>query len=439
VAEGPRGLIVAAPQTAQGKTTLMLGLLAALKARGLKVGALKIGPDFIDPGFHLAAGAAASFNLDHWAMRPATRAAIGAVAGADLVLGEGMMGLFDGAAVGAVGGGGSTADIAAETGWPVILAIDAARQAQSIAALAQGFARFRPDVRVAGVVLTKVGGDPHRKLLADALAAAGIRVFGMIGYDRELALPERHLGLVQAREHKLDALIARVSAAVAAGIDLDALLAAAAPSRIGAPAQPLTTVPPLGRRIAIADDAAFAFAYAHFLAAWRAAGAEIARFSPLADEAPPADCDAVCLPGGYPELHAARLAGNRTFRDGMFAAAVRGAAIYGECGGYMALGEELVDAHGKKHAMLGLLPVETSFEKPALHIGYRQLALAADTPLGPAGARFRGHEFHFTSVVTEADTDRLFEVSDADGTALGGAGLRRGTVFGSYLHLIDAV
>src|SRR5512147_537180 len=204
----------------------MLGLLAALKARGLKVGALKIGPDFIDPGFHLAAGAAASFNLDHWAMRPATRAAIGAVAGADLVLGEGMMGLFDGAAAGAVGGGGSTADIAAETGWPVILAIDAARQAQSIAALAQGFARFRPDVRVAGVVLTKVGGDPHRKLLADALAAAGIRVFGMIGYDRELALPERHLGLVQAREHKLDALIARASAAVAAGIDLDALLAA---------------------------------------------------------------------------------------------------------------------------------------------------------------------------------------------------------------------
>ena len=145
------------------------------------------------------------------------------------------------------------------------------------------------------------------------------------------------------------------------------------------------------------------------------------------------------LPGGYPELHAARLAGNRKFRDGMFAAAVRGAAIYGECGGYMALGEELVDAHGKKHAMLGLLPVETSFEKPALHIGYRQLALAADTPLGPAGARFRGHEFHFSSVVTEADTDRLFEVSDADGTALGGAGLRRGTVFGSYLHLIDAV
>ncbi|HEY7608701.1 MAG TPA: cobyrinate a,c-diamide synthase [Alphaproteobacteria bacterium] len=439
MADGPRGLIIAAPATAQGKTTLMLGLLAALTARGLQVGALKIGPDFIDPGFHRAAGAAASFNLDHWAMRPATRASLvaaaaAATADADLVLGEGMMGLFDGAP----GGGGSTADIAAETGWPAILAIDAARQAQSIAALAQGFARFRLDVRVAGVVLTKVGGPAHRALLVDALAAAKLRVFGLVGYDPGLALPERHLGLVQAREHKLDPLAARAAAAVASGVDLDALLAAAAPARVGATHASIATVPPPGRRIAIADDAAFAFTYAHICAGWRAAGAEILRFSPLADEAPPADCDAVFLPGGYPELHAGRLAANRKFRDGMFAAAVRGAAIYGECGGYMALGEELVDAKGIKHAMLGLLPVTTSFAKPALHIGYRRLELAAKTPLGPAGARFRGHEFHFSNVVTEADTDRLFAVADADGSALGPAGLRRGNVFGSYLHLIDA-
>jgi cobyrinic acid a,c-diamide synthase len=344
-----------------------------------------------------------------------------------------MMGLFDGAP----GGGGSTADIAAETGWPVVLAIDAGAQAQSIAALAQGFARFRADVRVAGVVLTRVGGAPHRKLLAEALAAASIRVFGMIGHDPTLALPERHLGLVQAREHKLHRMVDTIQRAVAAGVDLEALLAAASPTS-GAALPPAAPLPALGRRIAVADDAAFAFAYEHILAGWRSAGAEIVRFSPLADEAPPADCDGVFLPGGYPELHAGRLAAARKFRDGVYAAAVRGAAIYGECGGYMALGEALIDAKGASHAMLGLLPVETSFARPQLHIGYRALALAAPTPFGPAGARFRGHEFHFSRVSSEAESERLFEVADADGTRLGSAGLRRGTVFGSYLHLIDA-
>lgn len=430
-----RGLIITGTATGQGKTTLTLGLIAASRARGLAVSALKVGPDFIDPGFHFAAGAVASFNLDHWAMRAGTRASLiaQAAAEADLVVAEGMMGLFDGA----ISGGGSTADIAAETGWPVILAIDASSQAQSIAALAQGFERFRADVCVAGVVLMKVGGAPHRKLLAVALAAANIRAFGMVGHDPTLGLPERHLGLVQAREHKLHRVLDNIRGAVASGVDLDALLAAAAPAQRGAPTS-TPPLPPLGRCIAVADDAAFAFAYEHILAGWRAAGAVILRFSPLADEAPPADCDAVFLPGGYPELHAPRLASAQTFRHGMYAAAVRGAAIYGECGGYMALGEALIDAKGASHSMLGLLPVTTSFARPQLHIGYRTLTLTAETPLGPAGARFRGHEFHFSGVASEAQSDRLFTVADADDAVLGPAGLRRGTVLGSYLHLIDA-
>lgn len=429
-----KGLIVAAPVTGQGKTTLTLGLIAALRARGLRVGALKVGPDFIDPGFHAAAGAVASFNLDQWAMRAGTRAALiaEAAAGADLVIVEGMMGLFDGA----VAGGGSTADVAAETGWPVILAIDAGAQAQSIAALAQGFARFRADVRVVGAVPMKVGGAPHRKLLADALAAAGVRVFGMIGHDPALALPERHLGLVQAREHKLPPVLNAVRTAIASGVDLDALVAAAGAARYAAAAAG-PALPPLGRRIAIADDAAFAFAYAHLLTGWRRAGADILRFSPLADEAPPADCDAVFLPGGYPELHAERLAAAEAFRQGMHTAAKRGAAVYGECGGYMVLGDALIDASGARHPMLGLLPVTTSFALPRLHIGYRTVTLAAPTPLGGAGARFRGHEFHFSSVADQSDTEQLFMVVDADGSSLGAAGLRRGSVCGSYLHLID--
>ena len=434
-----KGLIVAAPATGQGKTTLTLGLIAALRARGQRVAALKVGPDFIDPGFHYAAGATASFNLDHWAMRTETRAALIAKAadGADLVVAEGMMGLFDGA----IAGGGSTADIAAETGWPVFLAIDASAQGQSIAALAQGFARFRSDVRVAGVVLTKVGGAPHRKLLAAALAGVNLRVFGMVAHDRTLAVPERHLGLVQAREHKLHRMMANVRDAVAAGVDLDALCAAASPARPGAAAAPPPVpppVPPLGRRIAVADDAAFAFAYEYVLAGWRAAGADILRFSPLADEGPPPDCDAVYLPGGYPELHVERLANAQNFRVGVYAAAARGAAVYGECGGYMTLGDALIDAEGASHTMLGLLPVTTSFFRPALQIGYRTMSLAADTPLGPAGARFRGQEFHYSAVSSEAATERLFQAADADGTPLGPAGLRRGSVFGSYLHVIDA-
>lgn len=430
-----KGLIIAAPATGQGKTTLTLGLIAALRARGLKVAALKVGPDFIDPGFHYAAGASASFNLDHWAMRAGTRAALIAKAAgeADLVIVEGMMGLFDGT----IAGGGSTADIAAETGWPVFLAIDASAQGQSIAALAQGFARFRSDVRVAGAVLMKVGGVPHQKLLAAALAGVNIRVFGMVARDRTLGLPERHLGLVQAREHKLHRMMTNVRDAVAAGVDLDALCAAAVPVQPGA-ATASPPVPPLGRRIALADDAAFAFAYEHVLAGWRAAGAEILRFSPLADEGPPADCDAVFLPGGYPELHVERLANAQNFRVGMYAAAARGAAVYGECGGYMTLGETLIDQKGASHTMLGLLPVATSFFKPQLQIGYRAMTLAAETPLGPAGARFRGQEFHFSTVSSEAEAQRLFAVADADGTQLGPAGLKRGTVFGSYLHLIDA-
>jgi cobyrinic acid a,c-diamide synthase len=430
----PRGFIVAAPGTGHGKTVVSLGLLRAFRRRGIAARGIKIGPDFIDPAFHAAASGRPSLNLDHWAMRKATRGAVIAAAGegADLVIAEGMMGLFDGAP----SGGGSTADIAAETGWPVILVVDAGAQAQSIAALVRGFARFRRAVRCAGVVLTKVGGAPHRGLLETALAGARIRVFGMLGFDSALALPERHLGLVQAREQAIEPILERMADAADAALDLDALAACARGSRVPA-ASPLSALPPLGQRIAVADDAAFAFAYPHLLEGWRHAGAELRLFSPLADEAPPRDCDAVFLPGGYPELHAGRLAANRNFRAGLRAAASRGAFVYGECGGYMALGEALVDARGRAHAMLGLLPLVTSFAEPRLQIGYRSVTAASASPLGPRDTRFRGQEFHFARVVHERRGRALFTVEDGAGAAPRVAGLRRGSVAGSYIHLID--
>jgi cobyrinic acid a,c-diamide synthase len=235
----------------------------------------------------------------------------------------------------------------------------------------------------------------------------------------------------------LQAFLAKAAATIRPHLDIDRLLAAAGPIRTAA--EPLgSTVPPLGQRIAVAQDIAFAFSYPFQIEAWRRAGAEVHPFSPLADEAPKADADAVFLPGGYPELHAGKLAGNRRFMDGLKAAAARGAAVYGECGGYMTLGEELVDERGARHRMVGLLPVVTSFAQRKLHLGYRGVTSLGAGPLGPKGARFKGHEFHYSTVEREGPGESLFAVTDARGRDLGNLGRRRGSVFGSYLHLIDA-
>ncbi|MEX2648875.1 MAG: cobyrinic acid a,c-diamide synthase, partial [Alphaproteobacteria bacterium] len=252
------------------------------------------------------------------------------------------------------------------------------------------------------------------------------------------ALPSRHLGLVQAAEHPaLEAMIERAADLAVDHLDLDALMALARRARLAGPVARLG-VPPPGQRIALAADAAFAFAYPAQLEAWRAAGAEVRSFSPLADKSPDADADAIVLPGGYPELHAARLAANARFLCGVRAAGARGATVYGECGGYMVLGEALIDAEGMRHAMAGLLPLVTTFAEPRLALGYRDLMLAADTPLGPRGARFRGHEFHYATTLAGGGAP-LFHARDANDHALGPAGMVAGRVCGSFLHLIDSV
>jgi len=204
-----------------------------------------------------------------------------------------------------------------------------------------------------------------------------------------------------------------------------------------APSEPVRAIAPFGQRIAVADDVAFGFSYAATLLGWRAAGAEIVPFSPLADQAPDQAADAIYLPGGYPELHAGKLAANTAFMDGVRQAARKGMAIYGECGGYMTLGDGLIDAQGERHAMAGLLPVVTSFAERKLHLGYRQGRLLADGPLGEINRAFRGHEFHYATVVSEGPGESLFEVEDAACRKLGRHGRRQGSVFGSFLHLID--
>ncbi|MCA1907339.1 MAG: cobyrinate a,c-diamide synthase [Magnetospirillum sp.] len=434
------GLILAAPSSGSGKTLVTLGLLAHLKAKGLRVGSAKVGPDYIDPAFHAAATGRPCLNLDSWAMAPASLAGLAQAAGqdADLVVCEGVMGLFDGADVPHGQSDGSTAEIAALTGWPVVMVIDSRGMAGSAAAMLAGFARLRPDVRVAGVIFNQVSSDKHRRMIAAACArfCPEVALLGFMPRLENLVVPSRHLGLVQACEHPdLPAFLAAAADAVGRHVELAALQALARPTALSA-SHPCP-LPVLGNRIAVARDQAFAFAYAGVLEGWRRQGAEISVFSPLDDQTP--DGDAVYLPGGYPELFAGRLAANGRFLDGLRRVAARGGTVFGECGGFMVLGRTLQDGDGHSHQMAGLLPLDTSFAKRRLHLGYRQARLLAAGPLGPAGQGLRGHEFHFATILGEGPGQPLFSVADAAGTDLGQAGWQAGSVAASFLHLIDRV
>jgi cobyrinic acid a,c-diamide synthase len=433
-----RGLIIAAPRSGAGKTTVTLGLLAALRRRGIAVHAAKAGPDYIDPAFHAAATGAPSLNLDSWAMAPALLDALAceAARGADIFVIEGVMGLFDGVSA-PPGRSGSTADLAARFDLPVVLVLDVSGQSQTAAAVARGLAMHYEPVRVAGVVLNRVGSARHQALVADAMVSAGMPVLGAVTRDPGLATPERHLGLVQAGEHAdLAERLDRLADVAERDLDLEGIIAAAVPLKLPRGVMSGSApLPPPGQRIALAADRAFSFVYPHVVDGWRRAGAEIVAFSPLADEPPPSDCDACWLPGGYPELHAGALGSARRFRDALVRfAATR--AVHGECGGYMVLGAGLEDAVGVRHEMAGLLGHETSFADRRLHLGYRQAQLIAASPLGPAGSTVRGHEFHYATVTRAENDAPLFDVVDGQGQALGPSGGRRGHVTGAFFHAI---
>ncbi|KQQ80626.1 cobyrinate a,c-diamide synthase [Aureimonas sp. Leaf324] len=431
-AASPRsGLLVAAPQSGSGKTLVTLALLRWARRRGLLVAPAKAGPDYIDPAFHAAATGRPSVNLDPYAMRPALIHALAEVDGQPLVV-EGMMGLFDGVADGT----GSAADLAAMLGLPVLLVVDCAKQSHSVAALVRGFRDHRPGLRFCGLALNRVGSARHEALLRAALRPLDLPILAVLPRREALVLPERHLGLVQAGETVgLETFLDRAADWFGEGADVAAfeMLLAGTPTG-GSPASAPTRLPPLGARIAVARDEAFAFAYPHLLDGWRAAGADLSTFSPLADEAPDPSTDAVFLPGGYPELHAGRIAVAEGFRAGMIAARDRGVAIYGECGGYMVLGDRLETADGASHPMLGFLPVATSFKLRRLHLGYRRLR---PRPGGPWSGSLVGHEFHYSSIIEEGAGERLFDAADALGDDLGALGLRRGRVSGSFSHVID--
>lgn len=426
-----RGIVVAGVRSGSGKTTVALGLMRALARRGLAVQPFKCGPDYIDPAFHAVAAGRPSFNLDGWAMTTDLLADLVARHPTDIAIAEGVMGLFDG-----VGGRGATADLAALLKWPVVLVLDVKGQTETAVAIAAGCAAYREDVTVAGVILNRIASARHLALIEPAFGKAGIKLFGALGDDAQLTLPGRHLGLVQAGETadlglRLDAL----ADAMAASIDLSAIELSARAALL--PATNVRWLAPPGQRIALASDQAFSFIYPHLLEHWRMAGAEILPFSPLADEAPVADADAVWLPGGYPELHAGTLAAAGRFQRGLRDAAARMVPVHGECGGYMVLGRGIVDATGDRHPMAGLLRLETSFADRRLHLGYRRARLRSDCTLGRQGTEVLGHEFHYASVAANGD-EPLVDCQDANGLSVAEAGARCGSVSGTFFHFLSA-
>ncbi len=435
----PAGLLISAPASGSGKTTLMLGLLAALRGQGMIVQPFKSGPDYIDPAFHTAASGRASFNLDSWSMDSARiEGLVGNALGADLILAEGSMGLFDGVAITGASGNGASADISAHMGWPVVLVLDASGAAQSVAATALGFSQMRPDVILAGVVLNRVASPRHEALIRVGMDHVGITVLGALPRRKEIEMPERHLGLVQAGEQdNLPAILADMAAFVTEHVDIPALIAAAAGTLQDAP--PPAKITPPGQRIALAQDNAFAFVYPHLLAGWRAAGATILPFSPLGNEAPDDSADVCWLAGGYPELHAGKLAAADTFRQGL-QHFVQTRPVHGECGGYMAMGAGIVDKDGTRHQMAGLLGLETSFAKRKMHLGYRKADLLAAIPAYGQGVRLRGHEFHYASILSEPDAP-LAKITDSNDIVVDETGsIKRfeagGAATGTFFHMI---
>ncbi|XDZ65135.1 cobyrinate a,c-diamide synthase [Alphaproteobacteria bacterium LSUCC0684] len=426
------GLMIAGLSSGSGKTLISLGLMRALKKRGVDIRGAKAGPDYIDPGFHRVALGRDSVNLDPFAMAPPLLSALAAGQGGEFLMIEGVMGIHD-------GGNASSAALARALGVPIVLVMDISGQAETAAAVAAGIRdSLKPmGVALAGVIFNRCRSPRHRDMAASALLETGMALFGAVMEDKGMSVPSRHLGLVQAEDLNGAETIIRTAAEVMADqVDLDRIIAAGRPLRRDAEngGNPGIAIPPPGQRIAVARDRAFGFAYPHLLAGWQRAGAEVTPFSPLADETLPMGSDFVFLPGGYPELHLPELAAAKGFMESLRKAARKNIPIYGECGGYMVLGRSIIDADGTAVPMAGLLDCETSFARRRLSLGYRRLERLGGIPL-PSHAT--AHEFHYTTAISEKGAP-AFAARDRDNNDLGTMGLQKGSVFGSYAHLIAA-
>ncbi len=397
---------------------------------GLKIAPAKSGPDYIDGQYLSLAANSPSINLDDFAFSKKQLLGLGysQAKNADLLLVEGAMGLFDGGANGA----GSSANLALKLGLPIILVIDCSSMAQSIAALVFGFKNYNKDINIAGVILNKIASFRHEKMLREALEPLKITVLGAIYNNDALKIKSRHLGLTLPNEiAKAENLISQGAKIIASSLDLDKVLALALPLKKQNNTPQLA---PLGQHIAIAKDDCFAFIYQHILLSWQTQGAQISFFSPLNNEAPDSEVDAIFLPGGYPELYAQNLTNCDIFFKGLINAANRNALIYGECGGFMVLGETLIDKNGITHKMSGLLPISSAINSPKRILGYRHLC--HKSPL-PFAKNLLGHEFHY-STCTKSKLPTLFSAKDSYDKKLPAMGIIKDNVMGSYAHIISA-
>jgi cobyrinic acid a,c-diamide synthase len=432
-----KAIVIAAPASGSGKTTVTLGIMACLKKRGLTVAPFKAGPDFIDPGWHRLVTGRPSVNLDGWICPEGfVRQTFALHAqGADIAVIEGVMGLFDG--IGGESESGSTAQIAKIVDAPVILVVDAKSQARSAAALVQGFARFDRQVRVAGVIFNNVGSDNHARILRQAVESSvpEVTVLGCIPRDERLHIPSRHLGLVTAGEDPLqETFLENLSDIVEKHVDLDKLLSIR--GQVYAfhnPDVKCVDLTPDKVRIAVARDRAFCFVYEDNLRLLREAGAETVDFSPLSDSSLPADIGGIYLPGGYPELFADALSGNKAMKKEIREAVETGMPVYAECGGfiYLTRGQALTPMN----EFVGVFPVLTRMLPRRKALGYREVELLADSPIGHMGMIARGHEFHYSEMEDmPEEVERVYRVRK-NGEDLGTEGYRYKNCHASYIHL----
>lgn len=426
-------LVIAATQSGSGKTTIVTGLLAALRAQGLVVQSFKVGPDYIDPGYHALASGRPAHNLDTWLTPAEIVPALFAAesAGADLAVIEGVMGLYDGGRHGV----SSTAAIARLLDAPVLLVIDAKSMGASAAAIAQGFRDYDPQVQLKGVILNRLGSDTHEAMIREAMAAIGIEVYGALHRDDALRMPERHLGLLPVQENEERQVVEKMGQAIGRQLDLAAirmLAQAAAPLAIS------ETAAAGGQekrcRIGVARDEAFSFYYPTSLQVLERLGAELVPFSPLHDAALPA-VDGLLLGGGFPEMFAAQLAANTGMRAAIRQQAEAGMPIYAECGGYMYLLAELQDFAGQCYPMTGVFAGRAVMTRKLQMVGYVTAEQKCDTILGEKGMTLKGHEFHFSLEQENGKLARPFAFTKLRNGQVYAAGQQRGQALGSYLHL----
>ncbi len=423
-------LVIGAASSGSGKTTITIGLIAALRARGLTVQSYKVGPDYIDTGWHALASGRAAHNLDSWLVpKEKLRSIFEATVGdADVAIVEGVMGLYDGGRRGI----SSTAEIAKLLGAPVVLVIDAKSIGASAAAIALGFREYDREVNIAGVILNRLGSATHQSMIEEAMSTIEIKSLGGLRRDEKFSIPERHLGLLTAEENSSVNFLSELSRAVEAGINIDGLLTVAAPVK---------KLPPIAGdgakkicRIGVARDEAFSFYYPESLSELSRLGADLIEFSPLHDEHLPT-VDGLILGGGYPEVHASTLEKNIAMRESIRRAASEGMPIYAECGGYMYLMRELIGFDGRRYSMCGVFDGRAVMNERLQTVGYVEAELISDCVIGRRGDRVRAHEFHFSSIDGDLSAKKIFRCTRLRTGKIYEAGAIKNNVIGSYLHL----